>query len=60
VVGDRLMADKEREDLTSDIEEILRKRTYDRHPADEELFEELLDEIDAAVTKALESTRWFG
>jgi hypothetical protein len=60
VVGDRLMADKEREDLTSDIEEILRRRTYDRHAYDEDIFEELLDEIDAAVTKALESTRWFG
>lgn len=40
---------RNRSPLTLKIEEILRNRTYDLHPADDDLFEELLDEIDDAV-----------
>lgn len=41
-----------RQALTTEIEAILRNRTYDRHAYDEETFEELLDDIDEAVGKS--------
>lgn len=43
----------ERHPLTVQIETILRGRTYDDHAADEDLFDELLVDIDEAVAQAL-------
>lgn len=35
--------------ITVKVEQILRNRTYDRHPETEELFNEMLDDVDEAV-----------
>lgn len=32
--------------IRAEIEQILRNRTYDRHAADEEIFQELVTELD--------------